>query len=132
LCSFCARENESIEHLFWYCHTVGSVWDDILSMIHDKCPHASNLTFNNTLVIFGTSKNTITDRGLDLLILWTKFCMYKSKLQKITPTFRALVPFLKYRYSLDKYASIVNGKREMYNKIWLPYLRLIEEIQSHA
>ena len=128
LCGFCARENESIEHLFWNCRFVKTLWNDIMSVIREKCPHASNLRFDDMLVLFGISNVVRTDMGLDLLIIWAKFFIFKSKLQKTIPAFQAFLSFLKYRYALHKYSSIINGNWERFNRTWLPYQSLIDQI----
>ena len=126
LCSFCKAENETIDHLFFQCRKTKLLWDRLLALINDKCIHVHNLHFDVKLIIFGMSEGIATDRGLERIILWTKFYVYKCKMQKTEPTFQALIQSMKYRWKNEKYISILNNSHGNFNRIWVPYLSLFE------
>jgi len=71
-------ENQTIEHLFYRCQRVMQFWNALTVLIQDKCQHAHNLRIDEKLVIFGMSQGIMTDQGLDKIIMWSKFHIYKS------------------------------------------------------
>jgi hypothetical protein len=124
LCSFCNAEVESIEHLFCNCTTIRMLWNSLLQEIKRNCVHAENLHFSEQLILFGTCERTVTDRGLDLIILWTKFYIYKTKLQKRNANYNNLLQSVRNRWRIEKYAFIARGRRETFEAIWTPYRSL--------
>ena len=126
LCGFCNTENQTIEHLFWHCERVRVFWNDVLALVNDKCQHVHNLNFNHNLILFGIAQNIKTDRGLDLLILWAKYFIYKCKIQKKIPNLQGFHIFLKSRWNLEKYASSINGTQGLFDRTWTPYLALLQ------
>jgi hypothetical protein len=125
LCKFCLREDQTIEHLFWKCPVVKTFWDSLLVVLKDKCVHADNLRLNEILIIFGMCNQTVTDRGLDNIILWAKFYLYKSKMQRVIPNIQGFLPILKSKINIEKYISRVNGTEKKYEHNWRPYLSLL-------
>lgn len=126
LCSFCKAENETIDHLFFQCRKIRQLWDTLMALIQEKCFHVHNLRFDVKLIIFGMSDGIVTDRGLDLIIMWTKFYIYKCKMQKTEPTFQTLMQSMKYRLKNEKYISNLNNSWDAFNRTWVPHLSLFE------
>jgi hypothetical protein len=123
-CTFCQLEEENIQHLMWKCPVVHTFWVALLDYIKEKCFHANNLNLSETLVLFGICDGTVTDRGLDNLLIWAKFYIYKSKLQKVIPEFKVFMSIVKYRINMEKYLSLINNNSN-FNSTWDPYLSLI-------
>ena len=84
------------------------------------------MRFDEKLILFGISDNIKTDKGLDLIISWSKFFIYKAKLSKVQPRIQTFLQTLKFRWTTAKYVSIVNGSQTEFNKIWHPYLPLVD------
>jgi hypothetical protein len=117
LCNFCNAENQDIVHL--------NFWQALLNLLKDKCTHTGNLAWNDMLIVFGMSNRIITDIGLDKIILWAKFYIFKSKMQKTVPSIQAFLPILKYKVSIEKYLSKMNGSERRYTQTWTPYMTMV-------
>ena len=128
LCTFCQTETQTIEHLFWHCPIVKTFWTALCNLIKEKCTHAQNLTFNEILIIFGANDQTVTDGGLDKIILWAKFYVYKSKMEKVLPNLNTFIPVLKYRLNTEKYLAKIKGTEGKHNLVWAPYQPLIDQL----
>ena len=128
LCNFCLHEPETLDHLFWKCEFTKQFWEALVVLIQEKCVHVHNLHFDEKLILFGISDQVRTDKGLDLLIVWSKFFIYKAKLSKTRPRIQTFLQTLKFRWNIEKYRSIVNGLQAKFNEIWMPYLPLLDHI----
>jgi len=126
LCTFCRQGNETIKHLLYRCEIVKRFWKALVSLVHEKCQHAHTLRPEESLVLFGVSERQVSDKGLDMIIMWAKFFIYKSKIKKTIPTIHAFHPFMKCRWTSDKYASIMNNTLPKFNRIWTPYLLMLD------
>ena len=126
LCNFCNAEQQTIEHLLWKCTFIKPFWDSLLNLLKQKCTHTNNLDFNETLIIFGVNNQTVTDSGLNKIILWAKFFIYKSKMQKVVPQFEAFITILKNRIMMEKYLAKVRGRENSFTKTWNPYRSLTD------
>ena len=126
LCTFCRLENETIDHLFYKCDRVKHFWDALTRLIQNNCPHAYNFRFDEKLVLFGMSEGLVTDQGLDQIIMWAKYVIYKSKFQKTLPTVHIFVQFFKLKWNTEKFISVLENTQLKFNKIWLPYLSLLD------
>ena len=126
LCNFCRQEPETLQHLFWTCEIVNQFWEALTLLIQDKCPHTHHLRFEEKLILFGKSENVWTDKGLDMLIIWSKFFVYKAKLAKTQPRIQACMQTLNLRWMMERYISTVNGSQTKFDRIWSPYLPLFE------
>ena len=45
MCSFCHREEESIDHFFWSCDFVKEFWLDLQAWLNEKCVNIVGLVF---------------------------------------------------------------------------------------
>ena len=104
---------------------VKAFWDSLVAMIRENCPHAHNLTLNEIFIIFGNCDQIVSDRGLDMIILWAKFYIFKSKNQRIIPNTLAFKTVLKSYVHIEKYLAKMNDKEINFYKIWNPYLPLL-------
>ena len=127
MCNFCNREDQSISHLLVECEFVKVFWEHFQKNIIDKCQHVHNMNIDKEIILFGVKNNFVSDNVMDLLILYAKFFIYKSKLSNTIPTFPAFENFVKYRYNIDKYSAIVNSKIDHFRAKWAPYNFLLEQ-----
>ena len=107
LCTFCQQENETLSHLLWNCNVVRNFWETFLNCLHEKCFHLARFQFCEQLVMFGISDGVITDKGMDFIILFAKFYIYKCKLQNNQPS---VLAFLRQLGKLKDMSSVFKVK----------------------
>ena len=76
-CTFCKRDKENIQHIFWNCVYVHIFWNNLWSLVKNKCEHTVNIQVNEELVLFGYNVNSNTDTVFDLILLLAKSYIYK-------------------------------------------------------
>ena len=87
LCAFCNAEEESLEHLLYFCKSPSFFWKELLSWIAVE----ANISLNASLlgILFGKF-----DLGKDFLLanhvlFLAKYFIYKCKLSKVIPSLLA-------------------------------------------
>ena len=78
--------------------------------IKEKCVNCSNLEISERFIPFGVSQNLFTDKELDLIVLLSKFYVYKCKWQKNAPNLNDFLRILKDRYTVERYLHIIPDK----------------------
>ena len=81
-CSFCQKEQDSINHIFWSCTYVRSLWEQFQIVLNAGCLNATSVTLNENIVLFGHDIHFKSDNTFDLIILQAKFFIYKCKIKK--------------------------------------------------
>ena len=117
LCTYCSVEVESIQHLFWNCQIVQKFWSDLLQYLRDKCTHCDRLNLTEKLIVFGVSDEVITDKGLDFIILFAKFFIYKSRFQGSQLNFQIFLSQLRSRMKIEISISKIKSSQ----CAWVPY-----------
>ena len=84
-CSFCRKERDSINHIFWSCTYVSSFREQFQIVLNAGCSNATSVTLNENIVLFGQDVNFKSDNTFDLIILQAKFFIYKCKINKTIP-----------------------------------------------
>ena len=125
-CLFCNEFEESLCHLFWECCHVKKFWIDLEDMLKRKCYNCARFTFKKELVIFGTSKNIITDRTIDFIILLAKFYIYKCRFLESVPNCLSFILYLKKRLEIERILAFRRNKSSQFHLMWYPYLKLFE------
>ena len=74
----------------------------------------------------GTAHYFYSDEVLEFLMLFAKFYIYKSKIQKKTPKLEQFICELKARYFIEKYIASVNDAKIHFENMWSKYLNLID------
>ena len=83
MCKFCPQEIDYIEHFFWECQVVKTLWKAIEQTIHFKI--AIYIKLDLTDVLFGYTKNNLNafeKQELNHIILVGKMCISKYKYGK--------------------------------------------------
>ena len=82
-CSFCNNETESIEHLFWDGEHIKTLFQLFLQTIRNK---NIELKLTKQNFILGIFHNLNKNRINNVIIIWIKYYIYKTKLRiKIFP-----------------------------------------------
>ena len=84
-CTFGCNEEETIVPLFVTCNKAHQFWNGVIEWVKNNCTNCDNLFLSEQLIIFGTKRNVVTDKVIDLLIITGKWHIYKCKLQDREP-----------------------------------------------
>lgn len=76
--------------------------DICVTNIHTLCPHSARFRPCEDLILFGVSKNIITDKVIDLILLLSKFFIHRCNLQSSFPTWDHFQQLLKLKYNVQK------------------------------
>lgn len=52
-CTFCKREKDHIQHIFWNCECVRSFWRQLEQRLNENCVHLTMFKFSEIAVLFG-------------------------------------------------------------------------------
>ena len=124
-CTFCGAHSETILHLFWDCTYVQRFWNSIAAILNRKCNHSHNFKLTKHLVIFGKCEIIRTDNICDLIILLSKYYIYRCKVHSQTLNINLFIRDLYRRYNIEK---IVNKNSITFKNNWAPYLPLFKGI----
>lgn len=111
-CSFCNYQTESLQHLFWDCHIVKSIWLQLFECLKNLNIINDNKTFLSCKkLIQGCPSNPL---NIEHIILMTKEYIYSSKLSGNEPNIEPLLQMIKYKIKLEK--QYMN--RQKFNMKW--------------
>ena len=123
LCTFCNCKSETIRHLFWGCEKVKDFWNELSSLIKQRCKNAFNFSFSENLVLFGQYDYIYTDEICNLIILMAKYFIYRCKVQNTAINLNIFVKELYTRYLSEK--ILERDSQDFINK-WFPYKDLFK------
>ena len=125
LCTFCNNHSETIQHLFWHCEKVKTFWNELSTLIKQRCRNSHNFSFSENLVMFGQSDNVYTDEICNLMILLAKYFIYKCKVQQSCLNLNYFVKEFYTRYTTEK--IVENDSQNFINK-WHPYINIFKSL----
>jgi hypothetical protein len=102
LCTFCLRETESIEHLFWRCLTIQLFYENVLRSLEVFS------TINEQIILFGWKEKQFNAENL--LLIYVKMYIYKCKMLKIHPSVDGVKAYLKYILNINKEITVQSKK----------------------
>jgi hypothetical protein len=73
-CTFCKRENESIEHLFYDCNITSQFWYSFIEHFAPSCPNIVHLSKKETLL-----GNEQLDSLCNFLLIFAKYYIYTCR-----------------------------------------------------
>ena len=114
MCTFCHREEETIEHILWECDYVQSFLNGFEVHLNQKSN--CQLVFTKKSFLLG-----IYDRNKDIqnvLFLWLKYYIYTSRCTERRLSVRFAVSFLNFFYVTQKFISYKNGDVEKFDALW--------------
>ena len=115
LCYFCQNSIESYIHMFCECDKVRPLWDNLSAFIDKKC--GENLDLSNFQKMFGMdllcSEHT---RGINFLILYLKFYIYRCRYQKCNPNFQAFLKLMQIKLKTEYKIAERKGKLSQHLK----------------
>jgi len=124
-CSFCNRERDRLEHIFWRCDVSRTFWDRLVELVNDKCQNTGNLRLSETLVLLGTDRAIKIDSVCAFILIFAKQYLYKCKLDSNIPDVNIFLRKLHYRYKIEEYNSFINFMYNDFAARWQPYRALL-------
>ena len=109
LCYFCQNSSESYIHMFCDCDKVLPLWDNLSTFIYKKCSERLNLTTFQKM--FGLDLlSSEHSRGINFLILYLKFYIYRCKFQQCSPNFQAFLKLAQIKIKTEYRIAEKKGK----------------------
>ena len=104
-CFFCDSKPETIEHLFWYCDRIFPLWSALAHWIRSVTE--IEIEFSLESVLLGYTNCMPCKNAINCIILVVKFFIYKCKMEGRNPNFAGIQCYLKFNYSIEKFACDV-------------------------
>ena len=107
LCAFCNSEEESLEHLLYFCKSSSFFWKELLSWIAVE----ANIVLNASLldILFGKFDLEKDFLLVNHILLLAKHFIYKCKLSKVIPSLLVFKAKLKATYKVELYIAKQKG-----------------------
>ena len=106
ICTFCSTEPETLSHLFYDCHIVKNLWEEVQTWIIVETGIIIQLEKHT--VIFGMINNEKC-RFVNWLTINIKHYIYRMKVQKQKLNIKAIKNILQKQFQIEKYIkNIVN------------------------
>ena len=92
------------------------------------CVHLINFEITEFLVIFGIEKNVVLDSVVDLIILLSKYHIFRCKLSNSVPSLNHFKHIFKRRYFIEKDKALIPKIPSVtsFEEQWRHYMFLIE------
>ena len=109
LCYFCQKSTESYIHMFCDCDKIRPLWDNLSTFIDKKC--GENLDLSNFQKMFGLDLlSSEHNRGINFLILYLKFYIYRCRFQQCNPNFQAFLKLMQIKLKTEYKIAERKGK----------------------
>ena len=120
LCAFCNAEEESLEHLLYFCKVSTFFWKELLSWIAVE----ANIVLNASLldILFGKFDLEKDFLLVNHILLLAKYFIYKCKLSKVIPSLLVFKAKLKATYTVELYIAKEKGFLPNHYKKWDNFL----------
>ena len=121
LCSFCNREEETLEHLFFNCKITYQFW---LSFVEKIKLYDNDFTFRREDILLGfLSENCF----INYLFVVAKNFIYRCKLNNSRPNILGLKSRLNEYQALDFYIANKNNTVGAHGRFWSPLQIIFNE-----
>ena len=118
-CSFCSDNEESLQHLFFNCNYVQTLWL-YLNDLFQK--HSIKVSFlDPVIILLGGDFNKV----LNVIIILVKFYIFHSKVKKTIPTVEGLRRSLKDYFELQRGIHFRNMS-PIWERYWLPWFNFLQ------
>ena len=122
-CTFCGRDPETLEHLFFRCNLVMQLWMELVNWFQPYIFLSPMMTDKN--VLFGKYLE-VNSRLINHVVIITKYYIYVQRCCKKNLSLIGLLKYIKKYYDLEKYSlNAFNFKREIYEAKWSPIAGII-------
>ena len=115
ICTFCNEEPETINHLLSDCKKVKPIWSQLETWCLQKL--GIPITFNQNHILFGTDLGKINS-ALNLILILSKFYIYRKRCQNSTLSFIPLQKEIEYYHKLERFILLKDSKYRIYQNKW--------------
>ena len=115
VCTFCKKEAETIEHLFVECKVVTNIWPKLQNWIQIKL--GIQVVLSKTHILFGIDLKKCNS-AINLIILLSKFYLYRIRCQGSTLSFLALQREIESYYKLEIYILLKTLNLSNFKNKW--------------
>ena len=115
ICTFCKKEAETIEHLFVECKVVKNIWSKLQNWIRIEL--GIPVVLSKTHILFGIDLKKCNS-AINLIILLTKFYIYRIRCQGSTLSFLSLQREIESYYKLEKYILLKTFNLSNFKSKW--------------
>ena len=123
LCTFCKRETESLEHLFFYCYVTKFFWEAFCSWLIECSIALQPLTHYIVFGIFNVEKDFDI---LNHVVLAAKLYIYKCKLNNVNPSLQAYKAKIRGVYQIEKRIATSRNKLTKHFRKWDKLLSYVD------
>ena len=116
-CSFCNGYQETITHLLCECRKVNMIWNFVRAKICKRCK--LTVDFTKDTILLGHSNKCI-----NIVILFVKFYIYKSRCFVVKPSVQGLLSHLYDCYQTNRYIATLEQRSDRFEYDW-KYVNMI-------
>ena len=116
LCTFCGLNEESPEHLFFYCHFSTSFWMQTVNWLKNIDLKIDKLDVKD--VILGFTKMKAHWTLFNHIIIVGKQTIYSNRSRRTNPTLPQLIEKLKYIEHIEYSIANRNDRLKFHNQKW--------------
>ena len=116
LCTFCQKEDESIEHLLFSCKESCEFWKHVLSWLRDSDINVGKL--KEADLIFGKFDTQDDSTLINHILLLGKYYIYSRKCQNAKPSLKGFIAKTKRVYSIELHIARKRDKLTYHLKKW--------------
>ena len=127
-CSFCERDKENIQHLFYYCNYVKEFWNNLKTILIECGLCNEQYVFSKSLLILGFDPNNLLSNIFLYVILVARYYIYKCKFDKVLPYVNIFKIYLKGKYNVEKHNASLRGELESFCHCWEPWKLFLGDI----
>ena len=121
ICDFCSLQKQTIIHLLYDCPRVKNLWEYLIDQVSVK-QITMDLSFET--ILFNNVVNENTYNVCNLLVLITKFYIYRCKCAGIIPTISELTYEIRFYFKLEVNIVNISNIRKILCK-WEPVRQLL-------
>ena len=123
LCIFCSIEKETILHLFCQCDKVLPLWDSFVNFIN--LGFEGNFRLNDHIRLFGITNNIGSNTGINKLLIWFRYFIYRGKQNKHVPHFNMFLNEIRCILIAEHYNAMIYDKLDLFLKTWDQVLTIL-------
>ena len=115
-CRLCNIHEESILHLFCFCHKTQNLWESLITWIN----HTLNIQIkiDNFTIVLGYLLNNNYNVPFNTIISCTKSYIFKMAYYQGNLLLSELINKIKVIYNEQKSIATINNKLNYFNKNW--------------
>lgn len=113
-CSFCEKEIETIEHIFWECEFIQDLLNDFATYCFRNI--LTYVVFVEKEFILGSYENL--DQVKYIIALQIKYYIYSMRCCSKKPSLNGLISSIKIMYDTNRYIACKNNRQVLFDEAW--------------